>query len=128
MGFCLFQLKMGLQNVAKSKIYRAFVAGSLILCIAGFTWNTFETIDKFISAAKLVLTESTESYAELPYPVFVFCNNTAYREIPSLNESPMWQFEDYINLTRNPGEIINKITKSTGASFLSEKEVNMDSA
>ena len=91
----------------------SLVVVSIAFCLAGFIYNTYGTFDKFILGAKLVITSSEDNNDPLPLPDFVLCNETAYKEYPTLGKSPIWQKVKYLELTRNPEEIFVDIKNFT---------------
>ena len=90
----------------ESKIYRMVKSLSIVLCVGGFIYNTFGTFEKYILAATTVVV-TTQNKNELPLPVFVICNDTAYKKIPkdSISNETMWQVKRYLQETRNPAEM-----------------------
>ena len=88
----------------KGKLFHSLVLTSAIFCIGGFIYNSYETFEKFISGAHIVLT-SSQSHTNLPLPVFVLCNETAYKELP-YGENSIYQLSKYLQLTRDPREMM----------------------
>ena len=100
----LFNDKMSFMMKGKIHLYRLFVVTSVLLCIAGFIWNTFGTFENFILGAKIVQSDK-QANEQLPLPVFVLCNDTGYKEIPFW-EDGIWQEDQYLKITRNPEEMV----------------------
>ena len=92
----------------KHKAYHVLVVVSILLCIGGFVYNTYDTVVKFIRGGKLVLTTS-KSFAKLPLPVLVLCNHTAYKDI-QYDNTTIWHQHRYLELTRDPEEILLNLT------------------
>ena len=111
-GSQISKSRMTLNTICKNKTYYALVTISLILCIGGFINNSYETFNKFISGAGLVLTLS-QYRDQLPLPVFVLCNHTAYKELPyevTYGNDTIWHEKRYLELTRDPNNMLLNMT------------------
>ena len=92
----------------KSEIcFQALRAVTLLLCLTGFVLNSYETFNKYFKQATLVLSSTQHWKTELPLPVFVLCNISAFKETPA--NSSIWRASQYLDMTRNPKEILSNI-------------------
>ena len=124
---CTLKVTPGSILIMAKTTYNYFVFISSVICLCGFIYNTHETFDKFINSATLVLREA-QSHQCLPLPTFVLCNDTAYKEIPSLQRFPIWQEDTYLELTRNPLEMLVSIEErnNTGLRRINYTEENLN--
>ena len=95
-----------IQNISKENWLKTFKAVVLILCITGFALNTWETIKKYKESNEGSTFQLTfpEKENELPMPVFVLCNETAYKRKMTTKEHSNLNFNEtfYMNQTKNP--------------------------
>ena len=113
---------MSKRGPVKSITHHVLVIATLFLCLGGFLYNTYETFYKFITGARLVLTLST-SQSQLPLPVFVLCNHTAYKELP-IGNNTIWQQEKYLELTRDPLNMLFDVKDGNGVVSYTAKELH----
>ena len=98
---------------AMLKALKVFTA---LACIVCFVLNTFGTFKKFFDGSKLVVT-STQENNELPLPVLLLCQESAFTEMDS--EGIMrWSKGKYLNRTTDPAEISIKKLWSTRVDYL----------
>ena len=76
--------------------------------MAGFIVNSFGTFYKYFSKATLVLSWTESHHSWLPLPVFLICNQSAFKN-PHHVSSP-WQMEEYTRQTRDPSEILHQVS------------------
>ena len=103
----MFNFRFLPKDIYRNKAHCALVIVTLVLCVSGFMWNTYETFEKFISRARLVLTVS-QSELQLPLPVFVLCNHLAYKELPyerTKGNKSIWLEDRYLEQTRDPSDL-----------------------
>ena len=96
-----------LRKLFPSKDKEIFLKGlkilTLIGCILGFTYNSYETLEKYFNHATLVLA-SSKTQKQLPAPDVILCYVNAFTEAP--NRKTFLIEENYINVTRNPFDIL----------------------
>ena len=100
---------MAVTAVTKKNYFQVLWVFTLILCIAGFVLNVSETFHKFFNKATLVLSSTKADQDALPLPVFVICNQTAFKE-PDSSKS-VWAEQEYLEQTINPFNILLEISK-----------------
>ena len=65
--------------IQRANILRLLRAAALLACLTGFVLNSGETFEKYFNGSTLVLSSTEDMQKDLPLPVFVICNYSAFK-------------------------------------------------